>query len=51
MTVEQEAFLEALYRENFPRLLGYATAALENKSLAMDVVQDTITQPLPKSIF
>lgn len=48
MTVEQEAFLEKLYRENFPRLLGYATAVLENKSLAMDVVQDTFHTAVAK---
>lgn len=41
MTVEQEAFLEKRYRENFRKLLGYAMAVLENEFMALDVVQDT----------
>lgn len=48
MTVEQEAFLEKQYRENFPRLLSYAAAILENNSLAMDVVQDTFHTAIAK---
>lgn len=41
MRLEEDAFLEALYREFFPKLWRYALAALRDPERAREVVQDT----------
>ena len=41
MDREQEQFLEKLYREMYGVLLSFADAALEDKALAEEAVQDT----------
>lgn len=44
MLPEQDAFIEALYRKYFKKLVIYATAALGNMDRAQDVVQDAFHQ-------
>ena len=41
MRPEEDAFLEALYREFFPKLWRYALTALRDPERAREVVQDT----------
>lgn len=46
MLYEENQFLEALYRDYFPKLLLYAKTVLQDTDRAQDVVQDTFHEAI-----